>query len=63
MLPWWGCEEGEDGRAKYKFLIKAFEPEFFWFELVEYARKLLLLGILIFADQGSISQVRVSQWF
>ena len=62
--PWWRCEEGEDGRAKYHFLTKAFEPKYFWFELVEYARKLFLLGILLFADQGSISQVRfgIERW-
>eukprot|EP01051_Picozoa_sp_SAG22_P012009 SAG22_NODE_1210_length_5162_cov_5.959905_2_plen_1558_part_00 len=58
--PWWRCEEGEGGRAKYHFLTKAFEPRYFWFELIEYARKLLLLGILLFADQGSISQMYLS---
>ena len=56
-MPWWKCGEGEDGRQKYSFLIKAFEPKFYWFELVEYIRKLLLLGILLFADQGSITQM------
>ena len=56
-LPWWRCGDGEKGREKFYFLTKAFEPQYFWFELVEYARKLLLLGILLFANQGSISQM------
>ena len=42
---------------KYKFLTGAYEPQYYYFELIEYARKLFLLGILGFADQGSVSQV------
>ena len=60
---WWNrnfiCDQTDGAKAKekYQFLVKAYDPGCYWFELVEYARKLLVLGVLLFADQGSISQM------
>eukprot|EP01050_Picozoa_sp_SAG11_P017439 SAG11_NODE_2518_length_3265_cov_1.241314_2_plen_602_part_00 len=60
---WWTrnfiCDEslGAKAKQKYQFLVKSYDPECYWFELIEYARKLLVLGVLLFADQGSISQM------
>jgi hypothetical protein len=54
--PWWKCDPQKQGE-ELKFLVKAYEPDYYWFELVEYARKLFILGVLLFADQGSISQM------
>jgi len=38
------------------FLCGSYERRFFWWELVEYGRKFLLTGALIFVEQESVSQ-------
>ena len=46
-------------RVKYAFFVKAYKPECYYWELVEYARKFILSGVLIFIQPGSITQVFV----
>jgi len=60
----WQAVEGNDkklGEAlevqhQMEFLVGSHEQRFFWWELVEYGRKFLLTGALIFAEQSSVSQ-------
>ena len=60
----WQAVEGKDkqlGEAlevqhQMEFLVGSYEQKFFWWELVEYGRKFLLTGALIFAEQSSVSQ-------
>ena len=40
-LPWYKCMEGADGKAKYKFLVKSYDPGCYWFELV---RSVIVVG-------------------
>ena len=40
-----------------EFLVGSYEPRIFWWELVEYARKFLLTGALMFAERETVSQV------
>jgi hypothetical protein len=52
---WW-----QGGPEEFKFLIKAYEPGFYWFETVIYSKKLALAGVLSFASPGSTSQLYVA---
>ena len=60
----WKAVEGNDkklGEAldvqhQMEFLCGSYEQRFFYWELVEYGRKFLLTGALIFAEQSSVSQ-------
>ena len=60
----WQAAEGNDEQlsealeVQYQmdFLVGSYEPKFFYWELVEYGRKFLLIGALIFAEQSSVSQ-------
>ena len=51
---WWSADK-ED----LQFLVRAFEPRFYWFGLVEYLKKFLLAGILVFMEPGSTAQLYV----
>ena len=37
--------------------VRADQPKYFFFEIVEFIRKFSLTGLLIFAEQGSASQI------
>ena len=50
-LPWY-----KGDKSKFAFLVRAYEPQYFWFELVDYGKKFLLSGVLIFCAPGSVSQ-------
>ena len=42
------------------FLYDSYEPKYYWFEVVETLRKLMLSGGLVLLDPGSVSQVIIS---
>ena len=46
-------------RVKYAFLVGAYRPSAFYWELVEYLRKFVLSGVLIFIEPGTVTQVFV----
>ena len=46
-------------RAKYAFLVAAYRPGAFYWELVEYLRKFVLTGVLTFIEPGTVTQVFV----
>jgi hypothetical protein len=47
------------GKEELKFLVRAYEPKYFWFELVTYVKKFILSGVLVFAEPGSTAQLYV----
>jgi hypothetical protein len=47
--------------SEYDFLKKDYKPEFYYFECVTLCEKLLLTGLLVFIDQGSIFQCFAGQ--
>jgi len=47
------------GKDELKFLVRAYEPKYFWFELVTYLKKFILSGVLVFAEPGSTAQLYV----
>eukprot|EP01043_Picozoa_sp_COSAG02_P039016 COSAG02_NODE_3050_length_7468_cov_9.831049_2_plen_1492_part_00 len=51
---WW-----KGGPEEYRFLVRAYEPRYFWYELVHYAKKFVLSGVLVFASPGSTAQLYV----
>jgi hypothetical protein len=44
----------------YGFLLRAYGPRHYWFENFDMVRKLLLVGVLVVADRGSVAQVVVA---
>ena len=36
-------------------MTKEYEAEYYWFEIVEYTKKLIMTGVLMKAAQGDIS--------
>ena len=51
-LPWWHGD-----RDTFYFMVRDYRPKFFWWEILEFMRKFALTGLLIFAEQGSASQI------
>jgi hypothetical protein len=51
---WW-----EGGPKEYHFLVRAYEPRCYWYELVHYGKKFVLSGVLVFAGPGSTAQLYV----
>eukprot|EP01048_Picozoa_sp_COSAG05_P007857 COSAG05_NODE_571_length_8620_cov_4.012440_4_plen_1324_part_01 len=49
----------EGDRDKYKFLVGPYTAECYYWELVEYLRKFIMSGAMIFVAPGSLSQVFV----
>ena len=47
--------------SAYDFLKKDYKPEFYYYECVTLCEKLLLTGLLVFIDQGSIFQCFAGQ--
>jgi hypothetical protein len=45
---------------KFEFLVRDYKPEYYYWEVVEMIRKLLLTGMIIFVDAGSTAQVFVA---
>lgn len=43
-------------KEKFKFITKAFTPKHYWFEMVDYSKKFILSGVLVFCEQGTTSQ-------
>jgi hypothetical protein len=41
----------------YGFLLRAYGPRHYWFEIFDMLRKLLLVGVLVVVDRGSVAQV------
>lgn len=46
--------------SSFRFLVAAYEPAFYWWELVIYFKKFVLTGILAFASPGSTTQLYVA---
>ena len=44
-------------------LVSAYERDFYWWEIVECVRKLLLGGVLVFYKQGSLDQLVLGMFF
>jgi hypothetical protein len=51
-LPWWHGD-----RDTFYFMVRDYRPRFFYWEIIEFVRKFSLTGLLIFAEQGSASQI------
>ena len=49
--------EEEDERDPFGFLIRDLKPEFWYYEVVIFARKLLLGGVSIVVGRGTMAQV------
>lgn len=49
-------ETDERGSSSFDFLKKDYKPEFYFFEAVNLMEKLIISGLLVFVDQGSIFQ-------
>lgn len=47
-------------REKFEFLVKDYKPQYYYWEVIEILRKLLLTGIIIFIDPGSTAQIFVA---
>lgn len=45
---------------RYGFIFQRYRPECYWFEIVEMCRKLLLTGIILMAEPGSIFQLSLA---
>eukprot|EP01052_Picozoa_sp_SAG31_P005638 SAG31_NODE_250_length_19098_cov_4.337123_8_plen_1277_part_00 len=57
-MPWWSQNHWwNHNRETFKFLIKDYKTSLFYWELVEYSRKLVLSGLLIFCAKGSSGQL------
>ena len=57
---WLGCVTRRlrgKTKAELGFLTNAYKPQFYWFEIVECTKKLLITGVLMQAVQGSASQL------
>lgn len=56
-----------DENDPFRYLCKDCKPEFYYYEIVSYARKLILGGISIFMGRGSLAQVYfvvvLESWF
>jgi hypothetical protein len=53
-------EEDEKRISHLEFLYQAYSPQYFWFEVVECVRRLMLSSMLILVDDGSVAQVVVA---
>ena len=51
-IPWYYGD-----RTTFHFLIRDYSPKYFYFEVVDFTRKLLLTGILMIVDRGTIGQI------
>ena len=57
------CHEGRHDSAKLRpiaFLWQAYEPRWWWFEIFENARRLMMTGGLVFVNPGSTTQIVVA---
>jgi hypothetical protein len=48
---WWS-----GGRETFVFLVDGYRSETYWYEIVDFSRKILLAGLVIFFDRGSSNQ-------
>jgi hypothetical protein len=48
---WWS-----GGRETFDFLVDGYRSETYWYEVVDFLRKILLAGVVIFWDRGSSNQ-------
>eukprot|EP01047_Picozoa_sp_COSAG01_P014853 COSAG01_NODE_733_length_13988_cov_1136.208150_4_plen_420_part_00 len=53
-------EHGEQIRDQFEFLVKDYQPRYFYFECIFLIEKLILTGLLIFVRPGSIAQCYVA---
>ena len=54
---WWEMDADQ-----LDFLLGDYRPELFWFEMVEFVKKFLLTGALVFAEQGSLTQMALGMF-
>jgi hypothetical protein len=50
-------------RTKFGFLVQPYRSELFYWELIEYVRKFVLSGLLVYLKPGSLSQLFVACMF
>ena len=50
---WWS-----GGRETFDFLVDGYRSETYWYEVVDFLRKILLAGLVIFFDRGSVRAAR-----
>eukprot|EP01048_Picozoa_sp_COSAG05_P004476 COSAG05_NODE_242_length_13038_cov_60.915140_2_plen_1425_part_00 len=53
-------ERTEQIKQKFSFLVKDYQPRYYYFECVFLGEKLILTGLLIFVPQGSIAQCYIA---
>jgi len=46
--------------ARYGFVYERYEPDYYWWEVVEMIRKFLLTGVILFLAPGSIAQLAMA---
>ena len=52
---WWYCDQ-----EALIFLIDGYRSQTYWYELVDFLRKLLMAGVVVFVDRGSAVQFFVA---
>ena len=53
-------ELGSEERDTFSFLVADYKPQYYFYEVIEMSRKVTLVGLLIFLDQGSALQLVVA---
>eukprot|EP01045_Picozoa_sp_COSAG04_P013961 COSAG04_NODE_1019_length_8734_cov_2.287319_2_plen_793_part_00 len=51
-VPWWYGD-----RSTFFFMVRDYQPQYYYFEIVEFARKLALTGLLMFFEAKSVIQI------
>eukprot|EP01043_Picozoa_sp_COSAG02_P027024 COSAG02_NODE_1575_length_11877_cov_43.830871_5_plen_2345_part_00 len=54
-------DDTADEDDRYGLLIRDFRPEFYFYEIVTYSRKLLLGGVTVMMGRGTMAQVSLAQ--
>lgn len=53
--PWW-----YGNRTTFNFMVRDFQPRYYFFEVVEFGRKLGLTGLVMIIEPGSVMQICVA---
>eukprot|EP01045_Picozoa_sp_COSAG04_P029463 COSAG04_NODE_4849_length_1863_cov_1.454082_1_plen_361_part_00 len=54
-LPWWYGD-----RSTFHFMVRDYQPKYYFFEIVEFGRKLGLTGVVMIIEPGSVMQICVA---
>eukprot|EP01043_Picozoa_sp_COSAG02_P009543 COSAG02_NODE_326_length_24603_cov_123.455681_2_plen_787_part_00 len=55
VVPWWYGD-----RSTFNFMVRDFQPRYYFFEIVEFMRKLGLTGLVMIIEPGSVMQICVA---